>query len=430
MKKLISMLLALAMVLALCACGDSAGTAQESNAEEPAAASEAEAVEAAEPAAAEAAEPAAEGAAEAEHAPGLKYLAEGQVFPAETVKIGVPQYDETDSSAIAMKAYFDYLSQYLNIEFVYSEALGSAEDELAFVENCYVSGCKAILGSYDVIGHTIIDTCAEYGMYYLLGPSDLSKMEGDLYEQYKGNDAWIGGITLGNVNYISGGAVADFLVEHGVKKACYASGGAIFGVEMFVAGQNGFNDALNASGADIEIIDLPGFPSDEWFATQASILADPDLEAVTGLATPNFWAQPMMAAGRDDILLVSASGALDETNMNALKDGTLDFICFNNVEEHALNIIMLLNALEGDMDMVKPDGATMLVDANCWQASDIDYFMQVYNMSHSDEHIIDINDVCSVIKALNPDATFDDIYSVFGETDLDAILARHEANRG
>lgn len=412
MKKFLAILLVLVMALSVCACGETNSSGNASSA------------------------PASTGGTESTAASsdggsnGLKYLSDGQKFPAETVKIGVPQYDETDSSAIAMREYFDYLSQYLNIEFVYSEALASAEDELAFVENCYVSGCKAILGSYDVIGHTIIDTCADYGMYYLLGPSDLSLMSGDLYDQYKGNDAWIGGITLGNVNYQSGQAVANYLVENNVKKACYASGGAIFGVEMFVMGQNGFNDALAASGADIEIIDLPGFPSDEWFATQASILADPELQAVSGLATPNFWVQPMMAANRSDILLVSASGALDETNQAALSDGSLDFICFNNVEEHALNIIMLLNALNGDMDMVKPDGSTVLVDANCWQASDIDYFNKVYEMSHGDEHIIDINDVCSLIKALNPDASFDDIATVFGETDLDTIVARHAANRG
>ena len=420
MKKIIAILLSLVMVIGMCACG--AGEAPAASAAGSAPAAEAPAEEAA-PGEAPAEAPAEE-AAPADN-DGLKYLSEGQVYPEKTVKIGVPQYDATDSSAIAIRAFFDYLSSYLTLEFVYSEALASAEDELAFVENCYVSGCQAILGSYDVIGHTIIDTCAEYGMYYLLGPSDISLMEGDLYDQYKTNEHWIGGITLGNVNYLAGRAIAEYLIENNVKKACYASGGAIFGVEMFVMGQNGFNDALEEAGADIEIIELPGFPSDEWFATQASILADPELEAVAGLATPNFWAQPMMAAGRDDILLVSASGAVDATNNASFEDGTLDFICFNNVEEHALNIIMLINALNGDLDMVKPNGETMLIDANCWQAANADEFNAVYEMSNGDEHIIDINDFCSLIKELNPDATYDDIATVFGETDLPAILARH-----
>ena len=409
MKKLVALLLVFTMVLGLCACGSNDAPAETKGG------SDAVVENPGTP---------------AEDNDGLKYLTAGQKYPEKTVKIGVPQYDTTDSSAIAMRAYFDYLASYLNLEFVYSEALASAEDELAFVENCYVAGCQAIMGSYDVIGHTIIDTCAEYGMYYLLGPSDLSLMEGDLYEQYKTNEHWIGGITLGNVNYQAGYEVATYLMENNVKKVCYASGGAIFGVEMFVMGQKGFNAAFADANYDIEIIELPGFPSDEWFATQASILADPELEAVAGLATPNFWAQPMMAANRSDILLVSASGALDETNKASMTDGTLDFICFNNVEEHALNIIMLINALNGDLDMVKPDGNTMLIDSNCWKAANIDEFNAVYEMSNGDEHIIDINDVCSLIKDLNPDATFDDIATIFGEMDLEKIVARHEANRG
>ena len=185
MKKLIAMLLALAMVFALAACGQTSG-------EQPNAGNETPAVNNDTP------------AAPAEDNDGLKYLTAGQKWPAETVKIGVPLYDTTDSSAIAGKAYFDYLSQYLNIEFVYSEAIASAEDQIAFVENCYISGCKAIMGTYDVIGHTMIDTCAEYGMYYLMGPSNISRMEGDLYEQYKTNEYWLGGYTQGDLNYYAG----------------------------------------------------------------------------------------------------------------------------------------------------------------------------------------------------------------------------------
>ena len=154
MKKIIALLLALVMVLGLAACGQKA-PATDDGADAPA----------------------------VEDNDGLKYLTAGQKYPAETVKIGMPLYDTTDSSAIAGKAYFDYLEEYLNLEFIYSEAIASPEQQIAFVENCYVAGCKAIMGTYDVIGHTMIDTCTEYGMYYLMGPSDVSLMEGDLYEQ-------------------------------------------------------------------------------------------------------------------------------------------------------------------------------------------------------------------------------------------------------
>ena len=412
-KRITALLLALVMLFAISACGNPAGT-------------EASNSPAADSTAPDNPDTPVEPAADND---GLKYLAEGQKYPEETIRIGVPVYDTTDSSAIAGKAYFDYLSSFLNIEFTYSEAISSAEQEIAFVENCYISGCNAIMGTYDVIGHTIIDTCAEYGMYYLMGPSDVARMEGDLYEQYKDNEYWLGGYTQGDLNYYAGRACAEYLMEKGVKKACYASGGALFGVEMFVRAQEGFYSAIEEANYDIDIVELPGFPGDEWFAQQASILADPDLEAVTGLATPNFWAQPLANAGRDDILLASGSGAFDEANMTAMETGVLDFSNFGNVEEQGMCIVMLINALNGDMDMVKPNGVVELINANLWVYDNYEDAKAVYDITTGTEHLVDINDICSVIKDLNPDATFDDFTALYGETDLDTILARHEANR-
>ena len=416
MKKFIALLLALVMVFALVACGSS-NTPNTPSTNKPSTPSTPSTPSADAP------------AAPVEDNDGLKYLTAGQKYPAETIKIGVPLYDTTDSSAIAGKAYFDYLEEYLNIEFIYSEAIASPEQQIAFVENCYVAGCHAIMGTYDVIGHTMIDTCAEYGMYYLMGPSDVSLMQGDLYEQYKDNEYWLGGYTQGNLNYQAGYACAEYLMAQGVKKCCYASGGALFGVEMFVRGQQGFNQAFADAGYDIEIVELPGFPNDEWFAQQAGILADPTIEAVSGLATPNFWAQPLANAGRDDILLVSGSGAFDQTNMKAMEDGVLDFTNFGNVEEQGMCIVMLINALNGDLDMVKPNGVVELIDANLWVYDNYEDAKAVYDVTTGTEHLIDINDICTMIKDLNPDATFDTMLEIYGETDLNTILARHESNR-
>ena len=198
---------------------------------------------------------------------------------------------------------------------------------------------------------------------------------------------------------------------------------------MFVRGQQGFNQAFADAGYEIEIIDLPGFPNDEWFAQQANILADPTVEAVSGLATPNFWAQPLANAGRDDILLVSGSGAFDATNMQAMEDGVLDFTNFGNVEEQGMCIVMLINALNGDLDMVKPNGVVELIDANLWIYDNYEDAKAVYDVTTGTEHLVDINDICTMIKDLNPDATFDTMLEIYGETDLNAILARHEANR-
>lgn len=388
MKKVIALLLALTMALTLGACGN-AGTSGNDGDK-------------------------------------TQYAEDGR-YPAETIKIGVPVYDETDSSIIATKAYYDYLDDYLNIEMIYSEALASAEDEIAFIENCAVSGCVAITGSYDVIGHSVLDTVAEYGMYYLMGPADISLMEGDLYDQYKTNEYWLGGYTQGNSNYNASKLAAEYLMSKGVKKVCYASGGALFGVEMFVSAKNGFYETIKNANYDMEIVELPGFPNDEWFAAQASILADPTVEAVTGLATPNFWAQPIANANRDDIILVSPSGSMDETNMKAFENGVMEYVVLQNHEEFAINLIFLINALNGDLDVVKPDGNVQLVDSNSWAFDNYADAKEVYDMLNSDEHFISAEDILAHVKALNPDVTYDDIIELIRTTDLDKVRDRHES---
>ncbi|MBQ7360817.1 MAG: hypothetical protein IJY10_07815 [Lachnospiraceae bacterium] len=353
------------------------------------------------------------------------YYAEDGRYPAKTIKIGVPVYDETDSSIIATKAYYDYLDDYLNIEMVYSEALASAEDEIAFIENCAVAGCVAITGSYDVIGSSVLDTVAEYGMYYLMGPADITLMQGELYEQYKNSEYWLGGYTQGNSNYNASKLAAEYLMEKGVKKACYASGGALFGVEMFVAAKNGFYETIQNAGYEMEIVELPGFPSDEWFAAQASILADPTIEAVTGLATPNFWAQALSNAGRDDIIWVCPSGSLDETNLTTFGSGAIDCAILQNHEEFAINLIFLLNALNGDLDVVKPDGTVQLLDSNLWNFASYDDAKELYDMLNGGEHFISAQDILAHIKQLNPNVTFEDIDKLMHTTDLDAVRERH-----
>ena len=67
-------------------------------------------------------------------------------YPAETVKIGFVNYDTTAELTLSIQRYFDYLDDYFNFEVIWSESLGSAEEEFAFIEQCASAGCKAIIG--------------------------------------------------------------------------------------------------------------------------------------------------------------------------------------------------------------------------------------------------------------------------------------------
>ena len=81
MKKIIALILALVLCVGLVACGGPA-------------AGESKAPASSAPEASQPADP-------VEDSDGLKYLTAGQKYPAETIRIGVPLYDTTDSSAMA-----------------------------------------------------------------------------------------------------------------------------------------------------------------------------------------------------------------------------------------------------------------------------------------------------------------------------------------
>lgn len=354
---------------------------------------------------------------------GLAFLEDGQVYPEQTVKIGIPTYNRTDATFLGLQSYCGYLEKYLNVEFIYSENLTDAASEIQFIENCAVSGCQGILATYDVIGHDVIDLCEEYGMYYMLGPSDASLPEGEVYEEYKDNEYWLGGLTNGNSNYQSSILVADYLAQAGCKKIFYAAG--MTQVAMFAQALEGFETTM-AKYPDVEYKVVEGFPdiSADFQAAQKEALADPTFDGVAGLANPNYWAQPIADANRYDILLATGAGGLDEANRVAMESGLMNFECIQLQEDFIMSVIMLLNVLEGNEEMARPNGVTELVDMALISVDNYDDYLEYYNISNG-EHFYDINDVTSCIKSLNPDATFDKMVQMYQTRGIEETKARH-----
>ena len=82
------------------------------------------------------------------------------------VKIGVVVSDPTNSEVMQLVDYLTYLSENMPVSFKISEKTSNAEDELAFIEECATSGCQGIIGQYSSNAESAIAKCAEYEMYY------------------------------------------------------------------------------------------------------------------------------------------------------------------------------------------------------------------------------------------------------------------------
>ena len=122
--------------------------------------------------------------------------------------------------------YFKDLEDYYNVEFMFSESISNAEDELAFAESCASAGCVGYIGGYNCSGETIVDKVTENKMYYW-------GCERGLDEKYADNEYYLGGFqpvgsdenvdaTKGG-DYLLGYSMAENLADQGAKHVVYLS---------------------------------------------------------------------------------------------------------------------------------------------------------------------------------------------------------------
>lgn len=102
----------------------------------------------------------------------------------QTFKIGVMESQANDSTVLRRTYFESYIAPRYNVEFVFSEQVKSAEDEMDFIENCVDMGVNAIISfrsGPDV--NQIVQVCEEYGLPYVVNTTRTPMVE----------DAFIGG---------------------------------------------------------------------------------------------------------------------------------------------------------------------------------------------------------------------------------------------
>lgn len=406
MKKLLALILTGTMVLSLAACSGSGSK------ETDAAATTAETSAGAEDTAGDTA--AADTVAAAEG--GGETAAFTGTYPEEKVLIGVEIYDPTDSEFLELKDYFDYVSEHMNVEFKFSEAIQDAEQEMKFIEDCAMAGAKGILCYYNVSGVEQVNKILEYEMYCWGGAE-----ETDIYETHKENSYYLGSVNAGNFEYEAGKAIGEWAVEQGFQKVIYSSGGADFGVEMFLQRRNGFMEAV---GDSMEVIDVSGFPGDQFFADQSAALAEEGVEAVcASFNGVDFWAQPIEAAGLKDSVKLATVGSISQNYLDSFTSGTVDMVAAKNIQAFGLAIPMICNAADGNADALKEGGLASNIAAPGWIVTNAEDCEKILS-EQTNRSIISVDDMLSLCKNVNPDASAETLQTIVDATSLDAILSK------
>lgn len=364
MKKLLSILLALVMVLSLAACGNSEGSTSSPSGEST------------------------ESASVSNDSSTSEADEENTTDSGDTIKIGVVLYDPADAEFLALKDYFDdYVGPGMNVEFMYSEAIADADGEINFINNCASSGCDVIMGYYNVSGVEAAYAAIDQGMYYIY---DLSGEEG--YEELMEEDMYLGGISYGeNGDYEAGYAMGSYLKDLGVTKAAFSNGGADFGVPMFINRQTGFVEGL---GDDAEVVTVSGFPGTDAFSSaQSSALTESGLEAVaSSFNALSTWVQPISSASLD-IPLVTI-GAVTSEFVEAMENGQLDMLVAANIQRYSLQVAQVYQAMNGNI-IRDDDGNAAIYGQGYWEITDAEECAALLDIQEN-ERVYTVEELMSI----------------------------------
>jgi TolA-binding protein len=351
-------------------------------------------------------------------------------WPEEEVKIGVEAFDTTDEQFMQLQEYLDYLTDYYNISFMYSESIENAEGEMDFIDSCASAGCQAILAYYNVAGAEAIQRTIDQGMYYW-GTEQY-------YDDFADNELYVGTYTFTedsgteNGDYLGGYQLGYSLGMQGVEHVFYCNGGASFGVQMFIDRQSGFEAGVAAAQADGASIQydpstdvIEGWPGTDDFtaAVGAKLAGDYDGAAVSFNAATLF--QPIADAGKTDSVKIAAIGGVNDTYYDAVNSGLVSTIVYDCEEVVFGNaVVQILNAVTGHGDAARnADGTAGKVYTYRWTIEDADTFDAIYDYHDNGNYFISADDMTQLLADFNEDVTFDDVNAYYSALDLDTAIA-------
>lgn len=338
------------------------------------------------------------------------------IYPAQKLLIGVEIYDPTDAEFLELKKYYDKISQNMNIEFKYSEAITDADSELKFIEDCATAGCQAFIAYYNVSGATQIETAIGYDMYVW------GLAEESYALAFYDNEHYVGAVTAGSYEYEAGKALGEWVVENGFDTVVYSSGGADFGVGMFIDRQNGFYDGLG--NADVKVVTVSGFPGDQFFADQSAALGTEGLDAVVASFNGvDFWAQPIATAGLQDKVKLATIGSISQAYADAFNNEQIDFLCAKNIQMFGLAATMLSNAVDGNRDNLTMDGLAQNIVAPGWTIDNYDDCKALLEIQEG-TGVFTMEDIKSYSKAYNPDATLDTLLNLVNDATIEKLIGK------
>lgn len=405
LKKITAFLLALTMVLAMTSCGNSVGNDSSAGDSDSSNVSEQETV---------------------------------------THKIGVVVYDLQDEQ---VQAFREYLESYIagtfaDVDFLYSAGVSSEEEEMKFLQDAIDAGVEGILSFNSYNLEKEVELCAQNEVYYIR-PS--STTDPDTFALVEDNPYFLGYFGPGDeVEYQAGYDMGVYFAQEKSSDSYFlVSGGASFNV-MHKERTMGILDALqevygvqfeqtseelavtsepvHLEAGDLKVCVYPGFVGETSVGQQAIAEYEKDPAGVVMGVIP--------LRSIADSLGDAELGIIDcytESNGELFRNGNLKYLCgkFQSIIGPAF--AALYNAMTGYAEDFREDGKAVAIQQGFWISTDYQDFEKKYELASGIAlNAYSYEDLLSVCKAHNPDATLDDLKELAAAWDYDSAAQRRK----
>lgn len=357
--------------------------------------------------------------------------------------IGVPVYSLADEQVLAFR---EYLENYIgvafeDVKFLYSQSIQSEEEELSFIQSCIDEGAEGIMAfnSFDLEAE--VDLCAQNQVYFIRPAATPSQEE---FDSVADNPYFLGYFGPGEeMEYNSGEEMASWFAEQQYGDEYFIlSGGSALGNAMHKDRAIGMLDALQKSyGVEFDQ------SSEELVSSMEPVTVEKDALKVT-VCSGYIGAEPFFSAAKEvyqntpaDVVLsvIPVAGMANEigdaklgvidcyTSQNSylFTQGKLQYLCGKYSSIIGPAFAAMYNAVTGYAEDFREDGKAFAIIQGFWTSENKEDFDEKFVLSSG----IAINaysyqDIMNVMKAYNPEATFEDLRALGEAWDFEACSAR------
>ncbi len=342
-------------------------------------------------------------------------------------KIGVAVYDVTDDEVIAFR---DYLTGYIKkcfpeVEFCYSYAIRSAEDEMDFLEEACAEGVEGIMSfiTYDLAAE--VDLCASKGIYYMLASGTVTE---EAYEAVADDPYFVGVVGPGlEIEHQAGADLADYFINE-MEGDSYIlfTGGAAIGNEMHrmrsVGALEVFEKKFGDLGEDVEelaateevvrltlgdstLTVFPGYTTREEVGEKAV----EELESTEyDFALSMFSMYSMVDVFRKEGVRQGVIDCYSMTNKDLFADGTLCYVAGKSSSMIGPSFAAMYNAVTGYGEEFREDGRAFKMTQGYWISKDRKEYDDQYALATGIYvNAYNYEDLCSVMKGYDEKASFE-----------------------